>query len=162
MAAGSIPSGQARSRRRVVLFVVLMLGFPFLIVGSSAMLSSVFPGWAARVGLAEPGPLFPRLVESARLTALGRPPVVRPGPDGSPPLAARGVFAVESEEDGLIRVSRACQKERLVPASPEARRRTPDLICVGQDRGREVRVLATVSCTPACRMTLVTQSEPPL
>ena len=162
MAAGSIPSGQARSRRLLILFVVVMFGFPFLVVGSSAMLSSVFPGWAARVGLAEPGPLFPRLVTAARLTPLGRPPVVRPGADGSPPLAVRGVFAVESEEDGLIRLSRACQTERLTPASPDDRRRTPELICVGQDRGREVRVLATVSCTPDCRMVLVTESEPPL
>ena len=160
MAAGSIPSGQARSRRLVILFVILMFGFPFLVVGSSAMLSSVFPGWAARVGLAERGPLFSRLSADARLTPLGRSPVARPGTNRSPPLAVRGVFAVESEEDGLIRVSRACQTERLVPAGPDARRRTPELICVGQDRGREVRVLATVSCTPDCRMTLVTQTEP--
>lgn len=156
MAAGSIPSGQARSRRLLILFIVIMLGFPFLIVGSSAMLSSVFPGWAARVGLGPTAPLIERLVADARYDTAPLRQFQRPRPDGVVTTAIR--YPVPSEDEALGKLTRACQTHRLKIASPDARRADPTLLCVGQDSGAEVRVHAAVACAPACVLTLETRT----
>ncbi len=158
MAAGSIPAGQRRSRRFVVLFLLVMLGFPFLVVGSSAMLSSVFPGWAARAGLGPTGPLIERLAADARYDSAPLALRRRPRPDGAVTTATR--YPVPSEDEALGKLTRACESQRLKVASPDARRADPTLLCVGEDRGAEVRVHATVRCAPPCELALETRARP--
>ena len=157
MAAGSIPDAQRRSRRLLILFVVVMLTFPFLVVGSSAMLSTVFPGWAARAGLGPKGPLIERLADDARYD---RTPLAirdRPSPDGDAETATR--YAVPSQDEGLGKLTRACESQRLKVATPDARRADPTLICVGEDAGAEVRVHARVTCRPTCTLDLRIRSR---
>lgn len=157
MAAGSIPAGQARSRRILILFLVVMVGFPFLIVGSSAALSSLFPGWAARAGLGPRQPLIERLAQDARYD---RAPLAirrRDGQEGS--VRAGTSYPVPSEDEALGKLVRACQKHRLKIATPAARRNDPTRLCVGEDGGAEVRVHAVVTCRPACTLTLETRAR---
>ena len=158
MATGSIPAGQRRSRRFVALFLVVMFGFPFLVVGSSAVLSSVFPGWAARAGLGPKGPLIERLAADARYDSAPLALRRRPSPDGSATTTTR--YAVPSEDEALGKLTRACESQRLKVASPDARRADPTLICVGEDAGAEVRVHAAVRCAPACTLALETRARP--
>lgn len=158
MAAGSIPSDQRRSRRILVLFVLVMLTFPFLVVGSSAMLSSVFPGWAQRTGLAPKGPLIARLADDARYDTAPLTLSTRPSPDGRETTATR--YAVPSEDEGFGKLTRACERQRLKVATPDARRADSTLLCVGEDRGAEVRVNAVVTCRPACTLALTVDSRP--
>ena len=158
MAAGSIPAEQRRSRRILIAFVLVMFTFPVLVVGSSAMLSSVFPGWAARTGLGPKGPLIERLADGARY---GEAPLAlrdRPSPDGSRVTGTS--YPVPSEDEGLGKLTRACERERLKIATPEARRAEPTLLCVGEDRGAEVRVFAAVTCSPACTLSLRVEAKP--
>lgn len=158
MAAGSLPAGQRRSRRLLVLFVVVMFAFPFVVVASSAMLSSVFPGWAARAGLGPRGPLIERLADEARYDRAPLAIRQQPRPDGS--ATASTSYPVPSEDEALGKLSRACEAQRLKIASPDARRADPGLLCVGEDRGAEVRVQAEVVCRPACALTLRVDSRP--
>ncbi len=158
MAAGSIPAGQRRSRRFLIAFLLIMFGFPFLVVGSSVALSSVFPGWAARAGLGPKGALIERLVADARYDSAPLALRQRPSPDGAVTTAAR--YSVPSQDEALGKLIRACESQRLKVATPEARRVDPTLICVGEDAGAEVRVHASVRCAPACALMLETRARP--
>lgn len=158
MAAGSIPAEQRRSRRLLILFVVVMLGFPFLVVGSSAMLSATFPGWAARAGLGPKGPLIERLADDARYGEVALRYRERPLHDGR--TTSLTDYPVPSEDQGLGKLTRACERERLKVATPDARRADRTLLCVGEDTGAEVRVHAEVSCRPGCTLSLRVDSRP--
>ena len=158
MAAGPTTAEQRRSRRILIVFLVVMLTFPFLVVGSSAVLSSVFPGWAARAGLGPTRPLIERLADGARY---GEAPLAfreRPNPDGR--TSRWTGYPVPSQDEGLGKLTRACERERLKVATPDARRADPTLLCVGEDRGQEVRVFADVTCRPACTLDLRVDGAP--